>query len=128
MHRLQRYIKQNPKFTTSFIIIVVSILLMLKFGFDKKAIAIITIIFGFVTNIFVGLLGLLSMIPIVGPLVVKVLTIPFFWLLNGAGYFTSAIAIKKGYGKDVALHRIVVISLLFGIVVGYVLGHLIPMR
>jgi len=68
------------------------------------------------------------MVPIIGPLIIKVLTIPFFWLLNGMGYFTSAVAIKKGYGKDVMTHRLITITLLIGIVLGYILGHLIPVR
>ena len=68
------------------------------------------------------------MVPIIGPLIIKVLTIPFFWLLNAMGYFTSAYAIKKGYGKDVMTHRLIVITLLIGIVLGYILGHLIPVR
>jgi len=66
--------------------------------------------------------------PIIGPLIVKVFTIPFFWLLNGMGYFTSAYAIKKGYGRDIVSHRLITITLLTGIVLGYILGHLIPVR
>jgi hypothetical protein len=44
------------------------------------------------------------------------------------GYFTSAYAIKKGYGRDIVGHRLITITLLTGIVLGYILGHLIPVR
>jgi len=44
------------------------------------------------------------------------------------GYFTSAYAIKKGYGRDIMSHRLITIVLLTGIVLGYILGHLIPVR
>ena len=44
------------------------------------------------------------------------------------GYFTSAYAIRKGYGKDILMHRLITLALLIGIVLGYILGHLIPVR
>ena len=101
---------------------------MLIYKLDFRAITIITLLLGYITNIFVGLTALVGLIPLIGPLIVKVLTIPFLWLLNGMGYFTSAYAIKKGYGRDIISHRLLTIILLMGIVLGYILGHLIPVR
>ena len=101
---------------------------MLANKLDIRAITIITLLLGYVTNAFIGLTTLVELIPLIGPLIVKVITIPFFWLLNGMGYFTSAYAIKKGYGRDIVSHRLITIVLLTGIVLGYILGHLIPVR
>ena len=101
---------------------------MIAYQLDIRAITIITLLLGYISNVFVGLITLVGLIPIIGPLIVKVLTIPFFWLLNGMGYFTSAYAIKKGYGRDIVSHRLITIVLLTGIVLGYILGHLIPVR
>ncbi len=101
---------------------------MLAINLDVLAFAIITLLLGYITNIFVGLTTLIGLVPIIGPLIVKVFTIPFFWLLNGMGYFTSAYAIKKGYGRDIVSHRLITVTLLTGIVLGYILGHLIPVR
>ena len=101
---------------------------MLYFQLDIRAITIITLLLGYLTNIYTGLIALISLIPIIGPLIVKVITIPFFWIINSMGYFTSAYAIKKGYGRDMLSHRMITLSLLIGIIVGYVLGHLIPVR
>ncbi|MBT3250721.1 MAG: hypothetical protein HN729_07860 [Candidatus Marinimicrobia bacterium] len=123
-----KFIKDNPKTILTLISIAIGVVLMLRFGVDKKAVAIVTLIVGFMTNAFAGVVALITMVPIIGPLIIKVLTIPFFWLLNAMGYFTSAYAIKKGYGKDVMTHRLIVITLLIGIVLGYILGHLIPVR
>ena len=108
--------------------ICVTIYLMLHFQLDIRAITIITLLLGYITNVFTGLVALIGFIPIIGPLIVKVFTIPFFWLLNGMGYFTSAYAIKKGYGRDIMSHRLITIVLLTGIVLGYILAHLIPGR
>jgi len=101
---------------------------MLYFKWDIRAITIITLLLGYITNIFVSLVSLIGFIPIIGPLIIKVLTIPFFWFINSISYFTSAYAIKKGYGRDILSHRLITLALLIGIVLGYILGHLIPIR
>ena len=126
--KLGQFIKSNPKTIFILLGIGISIYLMLAFNLDVSAITIITLLLGFITNVFVGLTTLVGLVPIIGPLIVKVFTIPFFWLLNGMGYFTSAYAIKKGYGRDIMSHRLITITLLTGIVLGYILGHLIPVR
>ena len=128
MNKLYRFIKANPKTILTIMGIILAVYLMIIFKLDVRAIAIITLILGFVTNVFAGLTALIALVPFIGPLIVKVFTIPFFWFLNGMGYFTSAYAIKKGYGRDVAKHRLITIALLTGIVLGYILGHLIPIR
>ena len=99
-----------------------------KAGIYLTHLGIITLLLGYITNVFVGLTTLVGLFPIIGPLIVKVFTIPFFWFLNGLGYFTSAYAIKTGYGRDIVGHRLITITLLTGIVLGYILGHLIPVR
>ena len=123
-----QFIKSNPKTILILLGIGISVYLMLTFNLDVRAITIITLLLGFITNVFFGLTTLVGLVPIIGPLIVKVFTIPFFWLLNGMGYFTSAYAIKKGYGRDIMSHRLITITLLTGIVLGYILGHLIPVR
>ncbi|MBC8214727.1 MAG: hypothetical protein ISR90_03810 [Candidatus Marinimicrobia bacterium] len=128
MNKLIKFIKENPRFLMTMLIIMIGIALMLYFGIDTKAVAIVAIVVGYITNAFAGLSALISLVPFIGPLIVKVFTIPFFWLLNGLGYFTSAYAIKKGYAKDVVNHRIITFVLLIGIVIGYILGHLVPLR
>ena len=121
-------IQKHPKTVSTIIVIAIFVYLMLKLEWDVRAIAIITLVVGYITNVFAGLSILTASIPIIGPIVVKLVAIPFFWMLNLAGYFTSLVAIKKGYGKAVMSHRIITISLLTGILIGYILGYLIPVR
>ncbi len=121
-------IQKHPKTISTIMVISVFVYLMLKLEWDIRAIAIITLVVGYITNVFAGLSILTASIPIIGPIVVKLFAIPFFWMLNLTGYFTSLVAIKKGYGKTVISHRIITITLLTGILVGYILGYLIPVR
>ena len=126
--KLGQFIKSNPKTILTLLGIGIIAYLMLAYKMDIRAITIITLLLGYITNVLVGLTTLVGLVPVIGPLIVKVFTIPFFWLLNGLGYFTSAYAIKKGYGRDIMSHRLIIIVLLTGIILGYILGHLIPVR
>lgn len=98
------------------------------FRVDAKVLALFALVAGFVTNGFVALATLVSLIPIVGPLLVKVLSIPVFYLFNALGYMLSVLAIKKGYGPEVVSYRVLTIILLVGIVIGYILGNLVPLK
>ena len=128
MKRILHYIKDHPRFTTAWIIVIFSILLMLHFNVDKKLVALVTILIAWFTNAFIGIGAFISLVPVIGPIIVKLFTIPFFWLMNGAGYFTSAYAIKKGYKRNLITHRLMTLLLLVGIIIGYILGHLIPVK
>ena len=94
-------------------------------GLDKRAIAFLAVVIGIISQAFIGLLNLIGLIPIVGPLIAKVLALPLYWLLNALGYFVSVIAIKKGFSKDVLNYRVLTVVFLIGIVVGFIIGKLI---
>jgi hypothetical protein len=68
---------------------------------------------------------LIGFIPVIGPILAKVLALPFFWILNAIGYFLSIIAIKRGYSKSVLDYRVLTIVFLSGIAVGFIIGRLI---
>jgi hypothetical protein len=96
-----------------------------RFQVNRAVTAGTIVVVGLVSNAFAWLLGIVALVPIVGPLVVKVLSIGFIWLLNAIGYLVSFVAIRRGYTKDVLTYRGVTIALIIGIVIGYVLGKLV---
>ncbi|HQS82993.1 MAG TPA: hypothetical protein PKV42_11100 [Thiobacillus sp.] len=95
------------------------------FNVDRSVIAGSVVVVGLVTNAFAWLLGIIALVPIIGPIIVKVLSIGFIWLLNAVGYLVAYVAIRRGYSKDVLTYRGVTIALIIGIVIGFVLGKLI---
>jgi hypothetical protein len=101
------------------------VLLGLHFNVDRGVIAGSVVAVGLVSNAFAWLLGLITLVPIVGPLIVKILSIGFIWLLNAVGYLVSYIAIRRGYSKDVLTYRGLTVAVIIGIVVGFVLGKLV---
>ena len=122
------FIKIYRKRILVWILVIVMIGGALHFGIDKKIVLFITIVMGVFTQLFAGLGALVGMIPWVGPLIIKVVSIPIFWVLNAMGYVVSGVAIKKGYATELAKSRIVTLGLLIGVILGYILGHLIPLR
>ena len=108
--------------------IVLAIAIALKFGIDKKIVFFGTVIIGVFTQAFAGLAALIAMVPLIGPFIIKLFTIPFFWVLNALGYFVGAVAIKKGYRSEFTKSRVLTLALLIGIIIGYIIGHLVPMR
>jgi hypothetical protein len=97
----------------------------LHFNVDHQAIAGGVVLIGLVSHAFAWLLGVIALVPVIGPIIVKVLSIGFIWLLNAVGYLVSYIAIRRGYSKDVLTYRGLTIAVIVGIVIGFVLGRLL---
>ena len=107
------------------LVIGIFIVIALHYQVDKNIIGGSVVIFGIITQAFIGLLNIIGLVPLIGPIVAKVLALPLFWLINALGYFVSIIAIKRGFSKQVINYRILTIVLLIGIVIGFILGKLI---
>ncbi len=97
------------------------------YGVDKKIIVLAAFIIGVFTELFVGVLALIAAIPLIGPMIIKIVSIPIFWVLNALGTLVSGIAIKKGYATELARGRIMTLALLIGMIIGYIIGNLIPL-
>ena len=98
------------------------------YGIDKKLIVFTAFIIGVFTEIFAGIGVLVAAIPVVGPMIIKIVSIPIFWVLNALGTLVSGIAIKKGYATELAKGRIMTLALLIGMIIGYIIGNLIPLQ
>ena len=72
---LFKNIKKHPKTILTIIVISIFVYIMLKFNLDVRAIAIITIILGFITNIYAGLIALIGLIPLI-----IIVTILYFFI------------------------------------------------
>ena len=99
----------------------------LYYGIDKKFIVFAAFIIGVFTELFVGIGALVATIPLIGPMIIKIISIPIFWILNALGTLVSGIAIKKGYATELAKGRIMTLALLIGMIIGYIIGNLLPL-
>ncbi len=98
-----------------------------NYGIDKKIIVFIAFVISVFTEVFVGLSALIATIPVIGPMIVKIVTIPIFWIFNAMGTLVSGLAIKKGYATELARGRVLTLALLVGTILGYIIGNLVPL-
>ena len=109
------------------LLVITAIGVALYCGIDKKIIVFAAFIIGVFTELFVGIVALIAAIPLIGPMIIKVVSIPIFWVLNALGTLVSGIAIKKGYATELAKGRIMTLALLIGMIIGYIIGNLLPL-
>ena len=99
-----------------------------QYGINQRIIILITLALGTFTQIFSGITSLIALIPFFGPFIFKVISIPIFYILNAMGWVVSAVAIKKGYVNELSKSRTITLALLVGIIIGYILGNIIPLN
>ena len=99
-----------------------------EYGINQKFVVFTTVVLGIFTQVFAGITSLVALIPFFGPFIIKVISIPIFYILNAVGWIVSGIAIKKGYVNELSKSRAVTLALLIGIIIGYILGAVIPLE
>jgi len=92
---------------------------------DARVLTGVALLVGLVSGLFVWLIGVIGLVPLIGPMIVKVLSLSFIWLLNALGYLVSYIAIRRGYSRDVLTYRGLTMALLIGIFIGYIVAQFI---
>ncbi|HQS38349.1 MAG TPA: hypothetical protein PK571_08980, partial [Methylotenera sp.] len=99
------------------ILLLAFIVLAWHFNWDAKAVTAGVLLFGSISHVFAWIIGIIGLVPIIGPVIVKVLSLSIIWLLNAVGYLVSFIAIKRGYSKDVLTYRGLTVALIVGIII-----------
>ena len=122
---IKRFFTRNWRLLLIWGIIIIAIFVGLHFGLDKKIMALGVIVFGIFTQAFSGLLGIIGVIPVIGPFIVKIATLPAIWITNALAYLVTLLALRKGAKMDVLKSRVLVVAFIAGIVIGFVLGKLL---
>lgn len=119
------YYKQHKLLILIFFLSILLIYLSFRFGINKPITALVVILFGIFTQLFSEMLAIIALVPIAGPVIVKVISIPVIILLNGIGYIVTFFAFKKGYKMEVAKSKLFTTALLIGVMIGYLLGKIL---
>lgn len=106
------------------IVLLVVVFAAWHYNWHAKTVTAGVVLFATISHVFAWVVAMIGLIPIIGPLIVKVLSIGVIWLLNAVGYLVAYVAIKRGYSQDVLTYRAVTIALITGIVIGFVAGSL----
>jgi len=103
MNRFRHFITNYQFSLLAWLLIAILVIAGFHFGVDKKVIAFVVLLVGIIGQAFAALIAWIALIPIAGPILAQVLSMPFVWTLNGIGYLLSISAIKRGYSKDVII-------------------------
>ena len=125
MTKIRQFLSNYRVAILAWLLIILLVEAGLYYSVDKSVVALAVIAVGILGQAFAALIAWIGLLPLVGPMVAHVLSLPFLWLLNGVGYLVSIVAIRRGYSKDVLNYRVITVALLFGITFGYVLGKLV---
>ena len=125
LRRLHRWYLDYRRSLAVWLLIGAFVFLSLRLGLDKIIIAILAVVFGFITQAFVALVGVIGLVPLIGPVVAKILAWPIFLTLNGLAYLVTYFAIKGGQARSAINARLLVTIFLTGIVVGILIGKLL---
>jgi hypothetical protein len=127
--RTASFFKDTKKMLLFLTIIIATGVVGKLFDWDDEVIGGILVILGIISSVFswlgAAILSLIAVIPVIGPLIVTILSSSLLWVINGLGYFVSVIAIKAGHGKTVLNYRMLVLVFLTGLVSGYVIAKLV---
>ncbi len=125
MGRIRTFLKNYENALIAWIIIVWILVMGVYYSWDEELLGAVILLVGILGQAFAALGAWVGLVPVVGPMVVKVLSVPLIWLLNGIGYIASIIAIRRGYTKEILNTRIMALMVLIGITIGYILGKVI---
>ena len=53
-----------------------------EYGIDQKFVVFTTVVLGIFTQVFAGITSLVALIPFFGPFIIKVISIPIFYIVN----------------------------------------------
>ncbi|MBI3112826.1 MAG: hypothetical protein HYZ01_14765 [Ignavibacteriales bacterium] len=125
MNKVRQFLSTYRNAIITWLVIAALVQIGFSLSIDRDVIAFVVVLVGIFGQAFAALIAWIGLVPIVGPIVAQVLSLPFIWILNGVGYLVSIVAIKRGYSKEVLNYRVITVILLIGITLGYILGKLI---
>lgn len=125
MQKTREFFRAYWKILSGFILIMLLIYLGFLLDIDRKVVAFVVVIVGLLTQLFAEMLALVALIPLLGPVIVKVVSLPFIFLINAMGYIVTFFAFKKGYKVEVSKSKLFTTAMLIGVVIGYIIGKLI---
>ena len=86
MTKLHQFLYNYRNSIIAWLLIVLLAVLGIHYGVDSTLLSLVILLVGILGQAFGALLAWIGLIPVVGPLIAKVLALPFFWILNGVGY------------------------------------------
>ena len=119
------FFTENWKILCVLLLLLVFIYAAQRYGLDKEITVFVVLFLGYVTQLFSVLVGFIATIPVIGPPVANLISLPFIFIVNAVAYLVTFFSLRKGYAKELLGSRVLVTSFLVGLIIGYALGKVI---
>ena len=123
--RLIDFFTENWKILCVLLLLLVFIYAAQRYGLDKEITVFVVLFLGYVTQLFSVLVGFIATIPVIGPPIANLISLPFIFIVNAVAYLVTFFSLRKGYAKELLGSRVLVTSFLVGLIIGYALGKVI---
>ena len=124
-NRILNTVKDNWKILCVLLLLLVFVYVAQHYGLDKEITVFVVLFLGYVTQLFSVLVGFIATIPVVGPPVAQIISLPFIFIVNAVAYLVTFFSLRKGYAKELLGSRVLVTAFLVGLILGYALGKVI---
>jgi len=124
-NRISAFYRDNWKICCVLVLLAVFIYVAQHYGLDKKITVFVVIFLGYVTQLFSVIVGFIAAIPVIGPPVANLISLPFIFIVNAIAYLVTFFSLRKGYAKELLGSRVLVTAFLVGLILGYALGKVI---
>lgn len=118
--------KKDKKLLILWFILIAAGALCWSFGLKKRILAMLVVAYGLTTHAFSLILGVtgswIGSIPVVGPLILKVIMWPFFVSINALAFLVNVLRIKKDKPSNQSTAQAIATVLTIGIIIGYLLS------
>jgi len=112
--KIINFIKKNWKIIFVLLVLLLFIVVAQRIGLDKKITVFIVLILGYMTQLFTVLVALIAAVPIIGPPIAAIISLPLIFIVNAIAYMVTFFSLRKGYAKDVLGSRVLVTTFLIG--------------
>lgn len=92
---------------------------------SRELLAVVLLLGGLFTQAFTFIISVIAMVPLVGPIVVGILTWPVLFIIKGATFIMTYFAIRRGYGRDIIKANVLASTFFVGIILGFILAKVI---
>ncbi|HER44271.1 MAG TPA: hypothetical protein ENO08_07420 [Candidatus Eisenbacteria bacterium] len=124
-NRLSGFFRDNWKICCVLLLLLLFVFLAQRHGLDREITVFVVLFLGYVTQLFSVLVGFIAAIPLIGPPIANLISLPFIFIVNAVAYLVTFFSLRKGYGKEILGSRVLVTAFLVGLIIGYALGKII---
>jgi hypothetical protein len=123
--KISSMLMDNWKVLVVLLLLLVFVYVAQHYGLDKEITVFVVLFLGYVTQLFSVLVGFIAAIPVIGPPVANLISLPFIFIVNAVAYLVTFFSLRKGYAKEILGSRVLVTAFLVGLIIGYALGKVI---